>query len=95
MERPGKEEEGAMMNTSGNGGDMGKGVLTSVLTLHFLVPCILSKWLIASVKCLRRGSNSHLQFRKPSFYPLNYGDNFSRRNPNRRRPSAQYWKLAR
>jgi len=25
---------------------------------------------------------------------LNYGDNFSRRNLNRRRPSAQYWKLA-
>ena len=74
---------------------MGKGVLTSVLTLPFFAPFILSKWLIARVKCLRRGSNSHLQFRKPSFYPLNYGDNFSSRNPNRRRLSAQYWKLAR
>ena len=24
--------------------------------------------------CPRRESNSHLRFRKPSFYPLNYGD---------------------
>jgi hypothetical protein len=25
--------------------------------------------------CPRRESNPHLRFRKPSFYPLNYGDN--------------------
>jgi hypothetical protein len=36
VERPGKEEEGAMMNTSGNGGDMGKGVLAFVLALPVL-----------------------------------------------------------
>jgi len=36
VERLGKEEEGAMMNTSGNGGDMGKGVLAFVLALPVL-----------------------------------------------------------
>jgi hypothetical protein len=60
VERPGKEEEGAMMNTSGNGGDVGKCVEAFVEALPFLAPSILSKWLIARVKCLRRGSNSHL-----------------------------------
>ena len=70
-------------------------MMTLMMTLLFLTPFILSKCFSFSVKCLRRGSNSHLQFRKPSFYPLNYGDNFSRRNTNRRCPSAQYLKLAR
>jgi hypothetical protein len=27
----------------------------------------------ALAKCPRRESNTNLQFRKPSFYPLNYG----------------------
>jgi hypothetical protein len=26
------------------------------------------------VRCPRRESNPHLRFRKPPFYPLNYGD---------------------
>ena len=68
------------LNTSGNGGDVGKGVLTFVLTLPFLAPSILSKCFFASVKRLRQGSNLHLQFRKPSFYPLNYGDFTQRRS---------------
>ena len=36
------------LNTSGNGGDVGKGVLTFVLTLPFLVSSILSKCFFAS-----------------------------------------------
>ena len=29
------------------------------------------------LSCPRRESNPHLRFRKPSFYPLNYGDGAS------------------
>lgn len=70
-------------------------MMTLMMTLLFLTPFILSKCFSVSVKCLRRGSNSHLQFRKPLFYPLNYGDNLSEDNLIRRFPAAQHRKLAR
>src|SRR5438105_11078003 len=42
--------------------------------------------------CPRRESNPHLRFRKPSFYPLNYGDaeeTFDFRFPSARCPVAE------
>lgn len=58
----------------------------------------MRKSLSLSVKCLRQGSNLHLQFRKPSFYPLNYGDLLALQSGVLRRPespvSEDYWNLA-
>jgi hypothetical protein len=37
-------------------------------------------WRVA--ECPRRDSNPHLRFRKPPFYPLNYGDEVKGKSKN-------------
>ena len=42
---------------------------------HFFdLQCINASCFFRNQECPRQESNLYLEFRKPSFYPLNYGD---------------------